>query len=329
MPTDRQTKTPSNIAPTLESNFQSEWEQANNDYASAIKAGFTPEDSQRLYLEPVTQKWSIVASSPGLQQDKKRFNTFNTEFNDAQDNYHKNFFSFSRDGGEWAANQPGSIAPTLRKWAVESRLPIERQADPMLREKEGALQEAREGFDPQDIINGHPASIFADPAFLGRFNTATGEGYKSRQTEKRRETKAAAPADILKLGERRKSFQDLLTHGSATPGTINTNLPPALQSLYGSQISNLDEQLTNPPPVAPTIDLSNPPVRFQPSAGAQSPESTLQVNPQLSSGLRPNGGVVPKGAIDYLKSNPGTKADFDSKFGSGTADVILQQLGQQ
>lgn len=316
MATATQVKFQTPNAPTLESNFQDEWSQAQDDYSSAIRAGYSADDANRLYLEPVQQKWQIAASSPGILSDKKRFNQFNDDFNAAHDQFVKNYQSYSRDGGEWAATQPGSIAPTLQKWSVESKLPVPPQVDPLLAEKEGALQEAREGFNPQDILHGHPQAIFGDPVFMQRFNTAAGEGYKARQKEEKTAAKSAAVPDVLKIGNRRAAFERLLTQGSGTPGQVNTNLPPTLKALYDSQIGSLDQQLTNPPPASiqvPGIDLNNPPVRFQPSPGASSPNST----------------VVPKAAIDYLKANPQTKQLFEQKYGAGAADAVLQQLGQQ
>lgn len=268
MPTAAQLKFQSPNADNLEGQFQSEWSQAQDDYNSAIKSGYTADDANRLYLEPVQQKWQIATSSPGIISDKKRFAQFNSDFNDAHDQYVKDYQSYSRDGGEWAATQPGSIVPTIQKWSVESKLPVPIQTDPLLAEKEGALQEAREGFDPQDILHGHPQVIFSDPSFLQRFNTATGEGYKARQKEKTVEAKKSAPPDLLKLGNRRAGFERLLTQGSDIPGQVNTNLPPTLKALYDAQIGALNEQLTNAPS-APTMNIANPPVRFQPSAGAQ------------------------------------------------------------
>lgn len=303
MPTTVQLKFQSPNADTLDNNFQKDWSAANDDYRAAIKAGFSSDDAKRLYLDPVQAKWQIVASSPSLQSDKKRFNQFDSEFQDAYDQNIQNYNAYSRDNptpettadsvkildvknqpetsdgsakqvpsGTWAATQSGSIEPFFQKWSAGARLPVPTQADPLLAEKEGALSEAREGFDPQDILQGHPQVIFSDPSFLGRFNTATSEGYKARQKETAAQTKKSASPDLLKLGNRRAAFQRLETQGSGTPGTVNTNLPPILKALYDAQIGALNEQLTNGAPAetpAPAMDMVNPPVRFQPSAGAQ------------------------------------------------------------
>ena len=272
MPTAPQSKFESSNAANLEDQFQKEWSQAQDDYAGAIKSGYTADDANRLYLEPVQQKWQIATSSPGIIADKKRFAQFNDDFNNAHDQYIQDYQSYSRDGGQWAATQPGSIVPTLQKWSAESKIPVPVQSDPLLAEKEGAIQEAREGFNPQDILRGHPQVIFSDPSFLGRFNTATSEGYKTRQKETVAQAKKSAPPDLLKLGNRRAGFQRLEEQGSGTPGMVNPNLPPALKSLYDAQIGALNEQLTNGAPaetIAPTMDIANPPVRFQPSIGSQ------------------------------------------------------------
>ena len=292
---------------TLDDNFQKDWSAAQDNYQSAINSGFKAEDAQKLYLQPVQDKWDIVTHSPGLQSDKKRFAEFSKDFDTAQDNYKANYNSYSRDGGQWAATQPGSIAPTLDKWSIASKLPVPAEADSMLAEKEGALSEARSGFDAQDILRGHPQAIFSDQKFLSRFQTALGEGWKARQSESKAEKKAAMPPDVLKLADRRAQFQKLESQDPL--------MPESLKGLLDKEVGNLDQQLTNPPPAtaaSPAMDLSNPPVRFQPSAGAQpQPQGSEQ--------------VIPKAAIDLLKSKPELANFFDQKYGTGMAEHILGQ----
>lgn len=330
MPTASQLKIQSPNAPTIESAFQKEWEQAQNDYNSAIRVGYSADDANRLYLQPVQQKWQIAASSPGIISDKKRFAEFNQEFDDARNQFISNYQSYSRDGGEWAATQPGSIVPTMQKWSVQSKLPIPQQADPFLSEKEGALQEAREGYNPQDIIRGHPQVIFSDPQFLGRFNTAASQGFKARSKQETLDTKRNAPQDALKLATRRAAFQKLEAGDPL--------MPASLKGLLDREISALEEQLTNPPPVQPTIDLRNPPVRFQPSAGAQPPPEALPNAPGgATSALRgsptsfqampnaPAGAVIPKAAITYLLAHPETVGQFEEMYGKGSANAALSQ----
>lgn len=145
-------KTTSPIAPDLTQSFNDEWQSANDNYLKGIRGGYSPEDAQKLFLQPTIQKWDIIKSSPSLQQDRNRLRAFNQEFDDSANAFHRNFNEYSRDGGN--AAYANTLQPTLAKWGIEGSLPRPALISPSA--EAGYLKRVSKGESPLDIVSENP-----------------------------------------------------------------------------------------------------------------------------------------------------------------------------
>jgi hypothetical protein len=176
-------------APDVDAGFQNDWNLANQRYLAGVDSGYSPEEADTLFLSPVRTKWDILKNVPSALQSKAA-----NELGNAQVSYIQNVNAgYSPQD---ASNRV--LAPIEEKWQASSGLRERALPDPLLEEKVGALQEASTGYDPMQILQSHPRSIFADPEFTTRFEAAAQRGQKSREQEQARAdaaTKKAALAD--------------------------------------------------------------------------------------------------------------------------------------
>jgi hypothetical protein len=155
MPTTRsQMLAYSDAASALRSQEQSDWQKAQEQYAQGVKAGYKPEDADAIYLGPVRSKWNVIEQSPELIQSPEEFNKFNEQYDSAVGTFHNNLKNYSRDSGQWAANQLGSINPVLEGASIASRLPVSSKLN--TKDESSALDAISKGASALDVTTDNP-----------------------------------------------------------------------------------------------------------------------------------------------------------------------------
>lgn len=184
-------------APTDEaSQFMAEWNQAQQRYRAGVAAGYSPNDAENLYLTPVENKWDILKKVPAPLRPQA-----STELDAAQ----VLFLKGVNAGYKPADSEKLYLNPAEQKWVASSSVRTPPVADPLLAHKEGALQELAAGYDPMQVMQGHPQQMFSDPKYVARFETAAAAATREKQ---RVQQEAATMASKVPL-EAAKTLNEL------------------------------------------------------------------------------------------------------------------------
>ena len=238
---------PTTAQPTdaaVNSGFDQDWTNAQQHYAAAITAGYSADDADALYLNPVKQKYDILKGvSPAMQKKAAG------ELDQAQANLFRNFNAgYTLDDA-----QKMTLNPVVDKWQAAASIKEPAKPDPLLDEKMGALQEVAAGYDPQQVLQGHPRQIFADPSFVEKFETTADRGTRDRRSREAKTATTAAKATA------EKSFNDNATEYSKLTSLFQSPrfaaAPPPVQEAVKSRIGQLEGNLTSSPLIKPPDDI--------------------------------------------------------------------------
>jgi hypothetical protein len=193
-------------SPDVDAIFQSDWDLANQRYRAGVDAGYSAEDADNLFLNPVRTKWDILQKVPQQLQSKAA-----TELGNAQLSYIQNV------NAGYSPNDANNrvLAPVEQKWEAAGTLREPARPDPLLDEKVGALQEVSAGYNPLSVINGHPRSIFSDPEYVTKFESAAERGQKAR---------ASAAAKAQEISDKTSAAVAKKEAAEDDPQTIIKNL---------------------------------------------------------------------------------------------------------
>jgi hypothetical protein len=282
----------SSFSDDISQQFDSDWSDAENLYRKGVDSGYSENDADQLYLQPIRDKYKIVESSPELMQNPDRLEKFHTEYDNSLDSFYK---SINTGEGYTLSDAFGRyVKPVQEKWVTGARLPAQKiprtatelsnyfaNAPDIQDEDAEAQAQIEQGQKPQDVLEAHPMLLKVQPwraKWLPIFKSAEIKGMAST-------AKQNAPPDILKLGKERKEYQ----------GLINENNPESLNDLYRTKISGLEQASTN----APSIVQSG--IRFQPPQEQPSvPQESTPKIPTINSQEEYN--ALPEGA-QYKDSN--------------------------
>lgn len=240
--------------PSVESGFDQDWTAAQQRYASAITAGYDADDAKELYLDPVKQKYQILANVPP-QQQKQAAN----ELDQSRVNLFRNFES----GYTLDDSKKMTTEPTQDKWEAAASIRQPAKPDPLIDEKVGALSEVAAGYDPQQVLQGHPRQIFADPEFVQKFETTADRGQRDRRA---RESKAA---NVAARATAEKSFDSNvgeLSHLTSLMQSPRFQIAaPDVQTMVSNRLSQVEGNIRSNPLMQPkddsTPDLGNAPAQ--------------------------------------------------------------------
>jgi hypothetical protein len=120
-------------AQDLSTQFDTDWQKAQERYQTGLNSGFSEADAEQLYLAPIRAKWKIIQASPETFQKKGNMAKINSDFEDAGVSAVKNL---TRD--QPAKPKPGKrpvkgavpedstgktvsdhFMPLMQKWAME------------------------------------------------------------------------------------------------------------------------------------------------------------------------------------------------------------------
>ena len=306
--------------PNLAQDFESEWTQAQSLYNDAITKGADPQDAASLYLQPVTQKWKTIQSSPALLQNPQLRADFNTDFDKSLSNFHKAYNQYSEDNGQLAYSK--TLQPTLQKWDVESQMPQPPAMTPQM--EASALKAVSQGESPLDVVAQNP-QILIDPnsrtMWSGLIRTVLNRNDKGNGPEN--------PLDKDKFEEANAQYKKDMAAGESDDvlrqdqvnvlqayGAFNKPQPPAAGP--GGQ-----------PPVS--VPLGQPQLQPQAPLGASTPHPwyvTAQQPGYTPSTMQPGSSyTVGKTSVSVPYKTPDdVKAAYDAgRIDRATAKQLLQQ----
>jgi hypothetical protein len=70
-------------AQDLSTQFDADWQKAQERYQAGVSGGYTEADADQLYLAPIRAKWKIIQASPETFQRKGNMAKINSDFEDA------------------------------------------------------------------------------------------------------------------------------------------------------------------------------------------------------------------------------------------------------
>lgn len=224
--------------------YQNELDQAQQRYQAGINAGYSDDDADQMYLEPVRQKWNVLKSVPdSMKQIASR------QLDDA----HIAFLQGIQAGYKPQDAAKLYLTPKLEKW--QGAASFAKESDPLVADKVGALGEVQDGANPQSVIQSHPLKIFADPKFEARFETAAheAEGRRLKAAQKLAESQTASETPPTADELTKQLFS--LAGGSKR---FDPNAP--IQQYFGQRMGEIEQQLTNGPAATQPNVVREPPL---------------------------------------------------------------------
>jgi hypothetical protein len=277
--------------PNLNSLFESDWQKAQDQYDAGVKAGYSTTDADNLYLQPVRSKWKIISESPQLLQDSDQLKKFHTQYDSAVENFHKNLNSYSRDGGQWASEQPGSLLPVLQKWSIQAALPVERKSEYADNSDQlGALKELQNGFDPMAVLQNHNSSRWS-PEFMNKFQS---EALRAGNiTQRQDERSQAAAARTATATAKANSPEGIAKQRFILQSQMNQAKEAGADGMvdfYGKQLAALDSAATNSPSITgdssytftPQDSTADPNVTASPTPANVTPKDKVALANQMA-----------------------------------------------